>query len=62
MEPIGFVSTGAGTIPRSWSVPYVEGTLAIDESYVEHFTQLWNEATLPFLKTLNGSNCTSRVL
>jgi len=35
MEPIGFVSTDAKTIPRSWSVSDVEGTLVIDESYVE---------------------------
>jgi tRNA-Thr(GGU) m(6)t(6)A37 methyltransferase TsaA len=35
MEPIGFVSTDAETIPRSWSVSDVEGTLVIDESYVE---------------------------
>jgi tRNA-Thr(GGU) m(6)t(6)A37 methyltransferase TsaA len=35
MEPIGFVSTDAETIPRSWSVSDVKGTLVIDESYVE---------------------------
>jgi tRNA-Thr(GGU) m(6)t(6)A37 methyltransferase TsaA len=35
MEPIGFVSTNAETIPRSWSVSDVEGTLVIDEAYVE---------------------------
>jgi len=35
MEPIGFVSTSAETIPRGWSVSNVEGTLVIDESYVE---------------------------
>ena len=34
MEPIGFVSTDAETIPRSWSVSDVKGTLVIDESYV----------------------------
>ena len=35
MEPIGFVSTDAETIPRSWSVSDVKGKLVIDESYVE---------------------------
>lgn len=35
MKPIGFVSTNAATIPRSWSMSDVEGTLVIDESYVE---------------------------
>ena len=34
MEPIGFVSTSAETIPRSWSVSDVKGKLVIDESYV----------------------------
>lgn len=29
MEPIGFVSTDAGTIPRNWTVSDVEGTLVI---------------------------------
>ena len=35
MKPIGFVSTDAETIPRSWSVSDVKGTLVIDESYME---------------------------
>jgi tRNA-Thr(GGU) m(6)t(6)A37 methyltransferase TsaA len=35
MKPIGFVSTNAETIPRSWAVSDVEGTLVIDESYLE---------------------------
>ncbi len=35
MKPIGFVSTNAETIPRSWSVSDVEGDLVIDESYIE---------------------------
>lgn len=35
MKPIGFVSTNAETIPRSWSVSDVEGALVINESYVE---------------------------
>jgi tRNA-Thr(GGU) m(6)t(6)A37 methyltransferase TsaA len=35
MEPVGFVSTDAETVPRSWSVSDVEGTLVIDEAYVE---------------------------
>jgi tRNA-Thr(GGU) m(6)t(6)A37 methyltransferase TsaA len=35
MEPIGFVSTDAKEIPRSWTVSDVEGALVIDESYLE---------------------------
>jgi tRNA (Thr-GGU) A37 N-methylase len=35
MEPIGFVSTDTETIPRSWSVSDVKGTLVINESYVD---------------------------
>jgi len=34
-EPIGFVSTDAEMIPRSWSVSDVEGTLNVAESYLE---------------------------
>ncbi|MCJ7743742.1 MAG: tRNA (N6-threonylcarbamoyladenosine(37)-N6)-methyltransferase TrmO [Dehalococcoidales bacterium] len=35
MEPIGFVSTDAKEVPRSWTVSDVEGTLVIDVSYLE---------------------------
>jgi tRNA-Thr(GGU) m(6)t(6)A37 methyltransferase TsaA len=35
MEPIGFVSTDAKEIPRSWTVSDVEGALVINESYLE---------------------------
>jgi tRNA-Thr(GGU) m(6)t(6)A37 methyltransferase TsaA len=35
MSPIGFVSTDAGAIPRSWTVSDVEGDLVIDESCLE---------------------------
>jgi len=35
MKPIGFVSTNAETIPRSWTVSDVEGALVIDKSYLE---------------------------
>lgn len=35
IEPIGFVSTDAKTIPRSWAVSDVEGTIVIDETYLE---------------------------
>jgi tRNA-Thr(GGU) m(6)t(6)A37 methyltransferase TsaA len=35
MKPIGFISTNAETIPRSWTVSNVEGALIIDESYLE---------------------------
>ena len=35
LKPIGFVRTDATEIPRHWSVSDVEGTLAIDEEYLE---------------------------
>ncbi len=35
MKPIGFVSTDAEEVPRSWAVSDVEGTLVIDEIYLE---------------------------
>ena len=35
MEPIGFVSTSAEDIPRSWSISNVEGDLIIDERFRE---------------------------
>ena len=35
MKPIGFVSTDAGTVPRSWRSSDVEGTLVVDEAYKE---------------------------
>ena len=35
MEPIGYVSTDTKEIPQSWAVSDVEGTLVIDETYLE---------------------------
>ena len=35
VEPIGFVSTDAEEVPRSWTVSDVEGSLVIDEIYLE---------------------------
>jgi tRNA-Thr(GGU) m(6)t(6)A37 methyltransferase TsaA len=35
MKPIGFVSTDAEEIPRSWTVSDVEGALVMDEAYRE---------------------------
>ena len=35
MKPIGYVGTDAKTIPRSWTLSDVEGTLVIDEAYLE---------------------------
>lgn len=35
MDPIGFVSTDAGKLPRSWRVSDVEGALVVDEAYTE---------------------------
>ena len=35
LRPIGFVRTDAEVLPRHWSVSEVEGTLVIDEEYLE---------------------------
>ena len=35
MKPIGYVSTNAKEIPRSWTVSDVEGALVMDETYLE---------------------------
>jgi tRNA-Thr(GGU) m(6)t(6)A37 methyltransferase TsaA len=35
MDPIGFVRTDAGKVPRSWRVSDVEGALVVDEAYKE---------------------------
>ena len=40
LRPIGFVSTDAEEIPRHWSVSDVEGTLLIDEEYLEGLQDL----------------------
>jgi tRNA-Thr(GGU) m(6)t(6)A37 methyltransferase TsaA len=35
MKPIGYVHTDVKNIPRSWKVSDVEGTLEMDETYLE---------------------------
>jgi len=35
MDPIGFVRTEAGKVPRSWRASDVEGALVVDEAYKE---------------------------
>jgi tRNA-Thr(GGU) m(6)t(6)A37 methyltransferase TsaA len=35
MEPIGSVHTDAKSVPRHWSVSDLEGTLVIDEKYLD---------------------------
>jgi tRNA-Thr(GGU) m(6)t(6)A37 methyltransferase TsaA len=40
MEPIGFVSTDAEDIPRSWTVSDVEGILLINEEYLEGLSDI----------------------
>jgi len=40
MEPIGYVSTDAKEIPRSWTISDVEGTLVIDETYLEGLREI----------------------
>ena len=40
MNPIGFVSTDAAQIPRSWKVSDVEGHLVIDETYLEGLKEI----------------------
>jgi len=40
MEPIGFVATDAKEVPRSWKISDVEGTIIIDESYMEGLSDI----------------------
>ena len=40
LRPIGFVRTDAEVLPRHWSVSEVEGTLVIDEEYLEGFRDI----------------------
>ncbi len=40
MNPIGFVSTDAKEIPRSWKVSDVKGSLVIDETYQEGLKEI----------------------
>ncbi|MEJ2098829.1 MAG: tRNA (N6-threonylcarbamoyladenosine(37)-N6)-methyltransferase TrmO [Desulfobacterales bacterium] len=40
MNPIGFVSTDATEIPRNWKVSDVEGSLIIDETYLEGLKEI----------------------
>ena len=40
MKPIGYVSTDADKVPRSWEIADVEGALVFDESYVEGLSDI----------------------
>ena len=40
MKPIGYVSTEVQEIPRSWKVSDVEGSLKIDEAYLEGLREI----------------------
>ncbi len=40
LRPIGFVRTNVKEIPRHWSVSDVEGTLVIDEEYLQGLEDL----------------------
>ena len=40
MNPIGYVSTDVQEIPRSWKVSDVEGSLKIDEAYLEGLREI----------------------
>ena len=40
LKPIGYVSTTAKEIPRSWQVSNVEGTLIIDEKYLQGLSDI----------------------
>ncbi|MBI4763983.1 MAG: tRNA (N6-threonylcarbamoyladenosine(37)-N6)-methyltransferase TrmO [Deltaproteobacteria bacterium] len=40
MNPIGYVSTDVKKIPRSWKVSDVEGSLKIDEAYLEGLREI----------------------
>ena len=40
MKPIGYVSTDADKIPRSWEISEVEGALVFDESYIKGLSDI----------------------
>ena len=40
MAPIGYVSTDADRVPRSWEISDVEGALVFDESYIEGLSDI----------------------
>ena len=40
MKPIGYVSTDADRIPRSWDISDVEGALVFDEFYTEGLSDI----------------------
>ena len=40
MTPIGYVSTDADRVPRSWEISDVEGALVFDESYIEGLSDI----------------------
>jgi len=40
MKPIGYVSTDADKIPRTWEISDVEGALVFDESYMEGLSDI----------------------
>jgi tRNA (adenine37-N6)-methyltransferase len=40
MKPIGYVSTDADNIPRSWEISDVEGDLVFDESYKDGLSDI----------------------
>lgn len=40
MKPIGYVSTDADKIPRSWEISDIEGALVFDEPYIEGLSDI----------------------
>ncbi|MBW1984049.1 MAG: tRNA (N6-threonylcarbamoyladenosine(37)-N6)-methyltransferase TrmO [Deltaproteobacteria bacterium] len=40
MKPIGYVSTAAKEIPRSWTISQIKGSLIIDKIYLEGLTDI----------------------
>lgn len=40
MEPIGYVATDAGEVPRSWTISDVEGSLIINKEYLEGLSDI----------------------
>lgn len=40
LEPIGFVRVEAEKIPRHWSISEIEGTLAIEDKYLEGISDI----------------------
>jgi tRNA-Thr(GGU) m(6)t(6)A37 methyltransferase TsaA len=54
-EPIGFVKTAVGKVPRHWTVSEAEGTIVINEKYAEGLKGVKAGQTIIVLFYFHGS-------